>query len=249
MSDKVTILGSYLSPYVRKVLVLLELKGVAYEIDPMVAFFGDERFSKLSPLRRIPVMIDGDLILTDSSVICQYVEDRWPQPALYPLDIADRARARWLEEYADTRMSDVLIWKVFNELAIRPAVWREKGDKEKVARVITEDVPGVFDYLESQAPADGFFFGAMSIADVSVVAVLRNFQLVRFSVDAARWPKLAALLERVQATPVFQKLGAIESLIFRTPVPQQREAMQQQGLPLTEFSYASATARRGIMPI
>jgi glutathione S-transferase len=249
MLDRVTILGSYLSPYVRKVLVLLELKGVAYEIDPMVAFFGDERFSKLSPLRRIPVMIDGDLILTDSSVICQYVEERWPQPALYPLDIADRARARWLEEYADTRMSDVLIWKVFNELAIKPAVWREKGDKDAVARVVAEDVPGVFDYLESQAPADGFFFGAMSIADVSVAAVLRNFQLVRFSVDATRWPKLAALLERIQATPVFQKLGAIESLIFRTPVPQQREAMQQQGLPLTEFSYASATARRGIMPI
>jgi glutathione S-transferase len=249
MPDKVTILGSYLSPYVRKVLVLLELKGVAYEIDPMVAFFGDERFSKLSPLRRIPVMIDGDLILTDSSVICQYVEERWPQPALYPIDIADRARARWLEEYADTRMSDVLIWKVFNELAIKPAVWREKGDKDAVARVIAEDVPGVFDYLESQAPADGFFFGAMSIADVSVAAVLRNFQLVRFSVDAARWPKLAALLERILATPVFQKLGAIESLIFRTPVPQQREAMQQQGLPLTEFSYATATARRGVMSI
>lgn len=249
VSDNVTILGSYLSPYVRKVLVFLELKGVVYDIDPMVAFFGDDRFSRISPLRRIPVLIDGDLVLTDSSVICQYIEDRWPDPALYPHDIADRARARWLEEYADTRMSDVLIWRVFNEIAIKPAVWRQKGDREAVARVVAEDVPGVFDYLESEAPADGFFYGALSIADISVAAVLRNFHLVRFSVDAARWPKLAALTERIQATPVFQKLAAVESLVFRTPVPQQRDAMLQQGLPLTEFTYSTPTARRGVMSV
>ena len=56
MKDRVTIIGSYISPYVRKVLVCLHLKGIAYEIDPIVPFFGDERFSRLSPLRRIPVL-------------------------------------------------------------------------------------------------------------------------------------------------------------------------------------------------
>jgi len=55
----IRIIGSYLSPYVRKVLVALELKGLPYEIDPIVPFMGDERFSRLSPLRRIPVYIDG----------------------------------------------------------------------------------------------------------------------------------------------------------------------------------------------
>ena len=122
------IVGSYLSPYVRKVLVCLEIKGIPYQVDHIVPFFGDDRFSKLSPLRRIPVLVDGDLVLTDSSVICEYLEDLKPAPAVFPADIRDRARARWLDEFADTRMGDVFIWRYFNQIAIRPSVWGEKGD-------------------------------------------------------------------------------------------------------------------------
>src|SRR5512134_1574044 len=160
----IKIVGSYLSPYVRKVLVCLEAKGLAYEIDPIVPFLGDDRFSKLSPLRRIPVLIDGDLALSDSSVICQYLEDRHPEPALYPADVADRARARWLEEFADTRLGDVFIWRLFNQVTIRPVVWGEPTDEAVVAKALAEDIPQVLDYLESLAPAEGFFFGALSIA-------------------------------------------------------------------------------------
>ena len=43
-------------------------------------------------------------VLTDSSVICQYLEDKYPTPSLYPADIVKRAQARWLEEFADNRM-------------------------------------------------------------------------------------------------------------------------------------------------
>src|SRR4030095_10739242 len=115
MTKPVQIVGSYISPYVRKVLVTLKLKGLSFEIDPIVPFMGDDRFSQLSPVRRIPVLIDDRVTLTDSSVICQYLEDRYPAPALYPQDIIDRARARWLEEFADTRMGEVFIWRLFNQ--------------------------------------------------------------------------------------------------------------------------------------
>jgi glutathione S-transferase len=128
MSEPVRIVGNYLSPYVRKVLVCLHLKGIAYEIDPIVPFLGDDRFSALSPLRRIPVLVDDRVTLTDSSVICQYLEDRWPEPTLFPRDVANRARARWLEEFADTRMGDVFIWRLFNQVIIRPFVWGEPTD-------------------------------------------------------------------------------------------------------------------------
>ena len=94
MADPVRIIGSYISPYVRKVLVCLHTKGVPYEIDPIIPFLGDDRFSQLSPLRRIPVYTDDRVTLADSSVICQYLEDRHPEPAFYPRDVADRARAR-----------------------------------------------------------------------------------------------------------------------------------------------------------
>ena len=54
MTRRVQVIGSYVSPYVRKVLVVCHLKGIDYEIDPIVPFFGDDRFARLSPLRRIP---------------------------------------------------------------------------------------------------------------------------------------------------------------------------------------------------
>lgn len=97
MSDTVEIIGGYVSPYVRKVLVCLDRKGIEYRIDPIIPFLGDDRFSRLSPVRRIPVLIDGAVTICDSTVICEYLEDRWPEPALYPRGAAERARARWLE--------------------------------------------------------------------------------------------------------------------------------------------------------
>jgi glutathione S-transferase len=49
MSPRVQIVGSYLSPYVRKVLACLHLKGIDYEIDPIVPFKGDDRLTAVSP--------------------------------------------------------------------------------------------------------------------------------------------------------------------------------------------------------
>jgi glutathione S-transferase len=244
----ILIVGSYLSPYVRKVLVCLEVKGLAYEVDHIVPFFGDDRFSKLSPLRRIPVLVDGDLVLSDSTAICEYLEDRQPEPALLPADIRDRARARWLEEFADTRMGDVFIWRLFNQIAIRPSVWGEKGDRELVDRTLKEDVPAVLDYLEGEAPAEGFRFGALSMADVAIACFFRNAGWVRFQIDAARWPRTSAWIARTLATPAFAKLARIEDAILRTPIHEQRAALRGLGAPVSAETYASTTARRGIMP-
>jgi glutathione S-transferase len=245
----ILIVGSYLSPYVRKVLVCLEVKGLAYEVDHIVPFFGDDRFSKLSPLRRIPVLVDGDLVLSDSTAICEYLEDKQPAPALLPADIRDRARARWLEEFADTRMGDVFIWRLFNQIAIRPSVWGEKGDRELVDRTLKEDVPMVLDYLEGEAPADGFRFGALSIADIAIACYFRNAGWVRFQIDAARWPLASGWMTRTLATPAFQKLARIEDAILRTPIHEQRAALKALGAPVSADTYMSTTARRGIMPI
>ncbi len=243
------IVGSYLSPYVRKVLVCLELKGIAYEIDHIVPFFGDDRFSKLSPLRRIPVLVDGDLVLTDSTVICEYIEDKQPTPALLPSDIRDRARARWLKEFADTRMGDVFIWRLFNQIAIRPSVWGEKGDRELVDRTLKEDVPAVLDYLEAEAPTEGFRFGALSLADIAIAAFFRNAGWVRFQIDAARWPRAAAWMARTLAEPAFVKLARIEDAVLRTPIAEQRAALKNLGAPVSADTYAGPAPRRGVMPI
>src|SRR5690348_11849059 len=212
----VRIVGSYLSPYVRKVLACLHLKGLPYEIDPIVPFLGDDRFSALSPLRRIPVFTDDRVTLCDSTVICEYVDERWPDPALRPADVADRARARWLEEFADTRMGDVFIWRLFNQVIIRPFVWGEPTDDALVQKTLAEDVPGVLDYLEAKAPADGFFFGTLSIADVAVAVFFRNAGWARFTIDATRWPRIAGLVDRTLRSDGFQAVRPFEDTSMRT---------------------------------
>ena len=246
---KFLIIGNYLSPYVRKVLVCLELKGLAYEVDPIVPFYGDDRFSRMSPLRRIPVLVDGDLVLTDSSVICEYLEDLQPDPSLYPADIRDRARARWMDEFADSRMGDVFIWRLFYQVAVRPSVWGEKGDRELVDKTLREEVPTVLDYLEAEAPADGFRFGTLGIADVAPACFFRNAAFARFQIDAGRWPKAAAWMGRVLASAPFEKLAKLENAMIRTPIPQQREALKALGAPISDDTYAAPSPRRGIMPI
>jgi len=249
MSARVQVIGSFVSPYVRKVLVVLHHKGIDYEIDPIVPFYGDERFARLSPLRRIPVLLDGDVVLSDSSVICQYLEDRWPEQAVYPRDVADRARARWLEEFADTRMGDVFIWQLFNQVAINPHVWGQKTDPAAVEKTLGEEVPRVLDYLETQLPATGWTFGQLSIADIAVGCFFRNAEIARLTVDAARWPRTAGLVARALGHESFAKLRPFEERCMRTPIPKHRAVLGEMGAPLTAESRATATPRRGVMRI
>jgi len=249
MHDRARIIGSYISPYVRKVLVCLDLKGVSYEIDPIIPFMGDDRFSQLSPLRRIPVLVDDQITLSDSSVICQYLEDRYPEPALYPQRIADRARARWLEEFADSRMGEVFIWGLFNQVAINPFVWGEKTDTAALEKILGDDIPHVLGYLEAQVPQQGFLFGSVSVADISIATFFRNAAFARFRVDATLWPKTAAFVDRVLALESFAKLKPYEERMMRTPIAQHRAVLSELGAPLMSETYGTATPRRGMMRI
>jgi len=249
MAPLVQIIGSFLSPYVRKVLVALDLKGISFEFDPIVPFFGDDRFSQLSPIRRIPVLIDDCVTLPDSSVICQYLEDRYPQPPLYPLNIADRARARWLEEYADSHMGEVFIWKLFNQVVIKPAVWGELTDQANLQRTLNKDMPQVLGYLETQVPAEGFIFGDVSIADISIACFFRNANFARFRVDAAQWPRTSSFVERVLKLESFQKLKPIEERLLRTPLAQVRTVLTEISVPLTRETCDTSKPRRGMMRI
>ncbi len=249
MAAPVRIVGSYLSPYVRKVLVCLHLKGIPYEIDPIVPFLGDDRFSKLSPLRRIPVLSDARVTLSDSTVICEYLDEAHPAPPLYPTSSVDRARARWLEEFADTRMGEVFIWRLFNQVAIRPAVWGEQGDRAVLEKTLAEDVPQVLDYLEQEVPADGFLFGTPSVADIAIATFFRNAAFARFTIDAERWPATAGFVGRVLGLEAFTRLAPFEERCIRTPIAQHRAVLAEMGAPLTADSHGTTTPRRGVMQI
>ena len=245
MSQRLRVIGNYISPYVRKVLVCLELKELDYEVDPIAPFVGNDEFVRFSLLRRVPVLIDGELVLNDSSVICQYLEDRHPTPAIYPRDIADRASARWLEEYADTRLADGLIWRLFYQLAVKRHVFGEPTNEAMVQHAREVEIPAALDYLEDRLPDGGFAFGALSIADISIASFFRTASFVRYTIDAVRWPRSAALVELVQALPVFQKLATFEDCMLRLPLAEQRAALITAGAPLTIDTLGTHTLRPG----
>jgi glutathione S-transferase len=246
MSQRYHVIGNYISPYVRKVLVCMELKGLDYTIDPIAPFVGDDRFSKLSPLRRIPVLVHGDRVINDSTVICQYLDELHPQVPVYPADIGDRAQARWLEEYADSWLGDVVIWGMFYQLGVKRFLFGEAPDEAIIARARDEQLPTTLDYLESLLPAKGFLFGEVSMADIGIAAFFRNAAFVRYQVDAGRWPKVAAFLSRAWDLPAFRTLAVFEDKTLRTPLPKQREVLRELGAPLSEETLAGETARRSL---
>lgn len=243
------VIGSYVSPYVRKVLACLHLKGLAYEIDPITPFFGDDAFEAMSPLRRIPVLIDGDLTLCDSSVICQYLDEAYPERPLLPSAVKDRARARWLEEFADTRMGDVFIWGFYYQLVVHPAVWQEPGDAARVEQTRAKDAPAVLDYLEGQLPSDGYLFGDIGLADISVATFFRNALLAGFEIDADRWPRTVAFVARLLDHPALKHLQPMEDIQLSTTIKGRRQALLDAGAPLAQQTVGTFSAKPGVMAL
>jgi glutathione S-transferase len=241
------IVGSYLSPYVRKVLACLHLKGIEYRIDPIIPFYGNEEFAKISPIRRIPVLLDEGVSLCDSTVICEYLEEKYPSPNLYPTDRVERARARWLEEYADSRMGDVFIWRYWNQLVIKRFVWGEEPDEAAVKQVVEQEIPQILDYLEAETPVGGStFFGTLGVADLAVATFFRNAELIGFGVDSDRWPGVAAFVDRTLGHDCFARLKPFEDLSMRTSIAEHRRALAEAGAPVSPESFATTTPRRGV---
>jgi len=246
----IRIIGSYVSPYVRKVLACMALKGIEdYEIDPITPFFGDDEFARLSPLRRIPVLIQGDLVLNDSTVICAWLDEAWDGHPLLPRGPADRARARWLEEYADTRLGDLTIWGLFYQKVVGPIVWGQPGDKARIDATLNDGLPAALDYLEGQAPESGFLFGDIGLADIAVASFFRNAAYAGFEIDAYRWPRCAGWVSRTLAHDCIDRFLKFEQAQMSTSPQGRREALLNAGARLSANSVGTREPRRGIMTL
>ena len=242
----IRLIGNPVSPYVRKVMLALDAKALDYELDPITPFLGSAAFERLSPLRRIPVLIDGDLVVNDSTVICEYLAEAYPGAPLYPLDPAERSRARWLEEYADSRMGDVMIWKLFFQRVAGPLVLKREPDEAKVAEALESDLPRIMDWLEAQAPAEGFRFGdAALVPDWIVASMFRNATLAGWTPDG--WPKTVALVARVQATPAFRRTVEIDSIIRSTPRRDLVAALALAGMRVSAETVGGREPMPGVM--
>jgi glutathione S-transferase len=200
--------GSNVSPFVRKVRVVLAEKNIPYTLEQVNPFRPGPDFLAISPLKRIPVLRDTDQpepnTLPDSSVICDYIEHKFPTPRLYPSDPMHRARALWLEEYADSILAQTIGPGLFFERVVKKMM-RAETDEALCARTLAEKLPPLFDYLEKELGDASYFVGnAFSIADITIATMLVNFDHAGETVDAARWPHLAGFMKRLHDRPSFK---------------------------------------------
>ena len=213
------LLGGSVSPFVRKVRVALAEKALDYELQPVNPFAPPEGWRDVSPLGRIPVFKDGERVINDSSVICAYLERRFPEPALYPSDAYDYARALWFEEFIDGGLIPSSARTVFFPLVLAPLFAGKPGpEPEAVAaaeKVVREDLPPFFDYLDREVGEREFLVGGrLTIADVATASPFVNLRHAGVAPERKRWPRLRAYLDRMHARPAFAKLIAEELPIF-----------------------------------
>ncbi len=200
--------GAPLSPFVRKVDVVLREKGVEFENESVNIMPMPDWFKQISPVRRIPVLRDTSIAkegmagtIADSSAICSFIERKHPEPALYPADPYENGRAVWYEEWADTELAQAVGLGIFRPLMF-PRFQGKDPDVETAKKTWTDKLPRLFDYLEGELASDlgdeGFLVGsALSIADVAIACQLAQLELVVGLPDAQRWPDTVAYVEAI----------------------------------------------------
>jgi len=149
-------------PYSQKVRVVMAEKDLEYErvlVDLRKSEQRAPEFLKLNPYGKVPVLIDEEIVIYDSTIINEYIENEYPAPSLMPDDSAGCARVRLLEDFCDNSfIPPTLI--ILAELA-RPQAER---DNEKLRRFQGE-IARVLAHLDAQLDGKAYLVGDFSLAD------------------------------------------------------------------------------------
>jgi glutathione S-transferase/RNA polymerase-associated protein len=165
----VTIYEHPLSPYAQKVKIALREKGVPFEValpGGIGAGGAGGDFVRANPRAEVPALIDGDAEIFDSTIILEYIEDKWPTPPLLPPTPAARAKVRMIEDVMDTHF-EAINW------ALGEIGWfqRAKGElAETLLANAAKQTQGWYRWLEGKlgdAPwfnGEAFGWGDLSVA-------------------------------------------------------------------------------------
>jgi len=169
-------------PYCARVRIALAEKGIEYETVEVDLDYRPAWIYEKNPLGRVPVLEEDTFVLAESAVIDEYLDDRYPEPPLWPADPAERALGR------------MLVF-LFDELS-RPYYALRRGEDGAADRL---DVAlGELDaLLEGRPFLSGREFGLADIAYVPWILRARD----RLDVDLSRFSALADWLARLEVRP------------------------------------------------
>ena len=196
-----------LSLFAKKVEIALAEKGIPFE-RVLVPFNQETGYAPknpdviaINPKGQVPVLIDGDLELYDSTAILEYLEDAYPQIALYPAAPAERARCRLFDLYADEVML-VPLRALMHRTGPRPAdpsLWLEW---ETNAEQATSGLSTQFSRLEAALQHNQYFCGIFGVADISIFMAVFYSQRLGGPGLAAH-PSLRAWYRTLRMRPAF----------------------------------------------
>lgn len=195
----VTLWDHPLSPYAQKVKIALREKGVAFDTAvPGGIGVGDAagEFVAANPRAEVPALIHDGFGIFDSTIILEYIEDAWPEPALLPATPADRARVRMIEEVVDTHL-EAVNWGLSELRWFR----RAKGPlADTLTARASQQVRGYFGWLERELGDRQWFNGdAFGWGDLSVVPYVNGS--VGHGIAPEPGSRLAAWLARANERP------------------------------------------------
>ena len=186
-----------LSPYAQKVKIALAEKGVEFECRlPDFMSANDPAFAAANPRLEVPALVDGDVRVFDSTVILEYVEDRWPAPPLLPSTPAERARVRMIEELCDTYY-EAIVWAAMEIRVFRRATGESA---ERLLARGTSQIAGANAWLERQLGDRAWFNGAaFGWGDLAVVPFVHGAASMGSAPETGS--PLAGWLDRTRARP------------------------------------------------
>jgi glutathione S-transferase len=209
-SSSKTLYGSIVSPYVRKVAMVLDLKNLAYTLKVLIPFVENDKkkLLNMNPLGKIPVYQEGSLTLSDSSVICAYLEKQYPDSLIYPAATEHYAMCLWYEEYADSQLIPNILTVAFNKLFA--ARFNLIPDMNAVQNILDNKLPEIFSYLDQEIGNKKYFVNdEFSLADISIAVPFLNLEIAGHGVDPQRWSHLARYVSEISNEPVIARANGL----------------------------------------
>ena len=175
----------------------LQELGVEFESIPVNMIAGEHRrpeFLKINPAGKLPVLVDGEVVLTESVAIVLYLAEKYSDKGLVPTNLRQRAQLnRWLL-FAATELEQPL-WRIARHTTLYPEDRRLPGD----VALAREDFEVMADVLEEHMNGRQFVVGdAVTVADFVLAYTLDWANEVRLLDD---FPRLQAYMERMYARP------------------------------------------------
>ena len=195
------------SPFCQKTRIVLAEKDLSYEIIPVDLKAGEQKrpeFLKLNPFGKVPVLIDDEMIVYDSTIINEYLEDEYPHPPLLPSDSSARARVRTFEDYADNAFIPVT-GIIMSELK-KPEAERE-ADKLANAR---QQVQRMLAVIDGSLAGRQWLAGTFSLADVAFAPRVVILGGLGVELDP-EWKNVAGWIQRLNQRASIHDLAGLEA--------------------------------------